>query len=334
MIENSPLLDVRSPAEFEQGHIPGALNLPLFENDERTRVGTLYKKEGHDAAVLEGLRIVGPKMAALVEKALLIAPARTVRVHCWRGGMRSGSVGWLLRQAGFSVDVLPGGYKTYRQQVLQDLAVKRNYHILGGPTGSGKTYVLHALHALGEHVIDLEGLAHHKGSAFGALGEEAQPSIEQFENNLHANLQTMNGSERIWLEDESRKIGAVFIQDHLWKQMLTAPLLRIELPLNERLDFLVREYGQFGKEALAASVMKIGKRLGGQHVNACMEALDAGDLYSVAKITLGYYDKSYLYCQDKRLPDLISTVACDRLDATEIAHKILQFMKQHQTPTA
>jgi len=325
MSQTVPLLDVRSPAEFEQGHIPGAINVALFTNEERARVGTIYKQDGHHAAVLEGLRIVGPKMASIVEQALEIAPDRNLKVHCWRGGMRSGSVGWLLRQAGFTVEVLHGGYKAYRQFVLNELAIPRNFIILGGPTGSGKTHVLKALQKLGEQVIDLEGLANHKGSAFGALGEKAQPSIEQFENQLHEIITEMDGAKRIWLEDESRKIGLVYIQDHLWFQMRDAPMIQIELPLSERLDFLVQEYGKFPIQDLADSILKIGKRLGGQNVKACMECLESGDLHKVAEITLNYYDQSYAYGQSSRDKARISIVHFDTLEPEMIARTIAEF---------
>ena len=319
------LLDVRSPAEFEQGHIPGAINVALFTNEERARVGTIYKQDGHHAAVLEGLRIVGPKMASIVEQALEIAPDRNLKVHCWRGGMRSGSVGWLLRQAGFTVEVLHGGYKAYRQFVLNELAIPRNFIILGGPTGSGKTHVLKALQEIGEQVIDLEGLANHKGSAFGALGEKAQPSIEQFENQLHEIITKMDGAKRIWLEDESRKIGLVYIQDHLWFQMRDAPMIQIDLPLSERLDFLVQEYGKFPIQDLADSILKIGKRLGGQNVKACMECLESGDLHKVAEITLNYYDQSYAYGQSSRDKARISIVHFDTLEPEMIAKTIVEY---------
>ena len=299
--------------------------MALFTNEERARVGTIYKQDGHHAAVLEGLRIVGPKMASIVEQALEIAPDRNLKVHCWRGGMRSGSVGWLLRQAGFTVEVLHGGYKAYRQFVLNELAIPRNFIILGGPTGSGKTHVLKALQKLGEQVIDLEGLANHKGSAFGALGEKAQPSIEQFENQLHEIITEMDGAKRIWLEDESRKIGLVYIQDHLWFQMRDAPMIQIELPLSERLDFLVQEYGKFPIQDLADSILKIGKRLGGQNVKACMECLESGDLHKVAEITLNYYDQSYAYGQSSRDKARISIVHFDTLEPEMIARTIADF---------
>ena len=325
MSQPVPLLDVRSPAEFEQGHIPGAINVALFTNEERARVGTIYKQDGHHAAVLEGLRIVGPKMASIVEQALEIAPERKLKVHCWRGGMRSGSVGWLLRQAGFTVEVLNGGYKAYRQKVLQELANPFNFVVVGGPTGSGKTHVLKALQNSGEQVIDLEGLANHKGSAFGALGEKVQPSIEQFENNLHELITQMDANKRIWIEDESRKIGSVFIQDHLWLQMRNAPLINICLPISERVNFLVEEYGKFSNEELAGSILKIGKRLGGQHLKACLEWLDAGQLHLVAEASLNYYDKSYAYGQSQCDKNRIFTMHFELLEPEMIAKTIVGF---------
>jgi tRNA 2-selenouridine synthase len=325
MSQPVPLLDVRSPAEFEQGHIPGAINVALFTNEERAFIGTTYKKEGKDKAVLEGLRIVGPKMASIVEQALEISPDRKLKVHCWRGGMRSGSVGWLLRQAGFTVEVLNGGYKAYRQKVLQELANPFNFVVVGGPTGSGKTHVLKALQESGEQVIDLERLANHKGSAFGALGEKAQPSIEQFENNLHEIITLMDANKRIWIEDESRKIGSVFIQDHLWLQMRNAPLINICLPISERVNFLVEEYGKFSNEELAGSILKIGKRLGGQNVKACLEWLDDGQYNLVAVATLNYYDKSYAHGQSQRDPNRIFTMHFDTLEPEMIAKTIVEY---------
>lgn len=325
MSQITPLLDVRSPAEFEQGHIPGAFNLALFTNEERAVIGTLYKKEGKDKAVLEGLRIVGPKMASIVEQALEFAPDRKLKVHCWRGGMRSASVAWLLNQAGFSVEILAGGYKAYRQTVLSDLEKTRKFIVIGGPTGSGKTYIIKALNKLGEQVVDLEGLANHKGSAFGALGEDAQPSNEQFENNLQEIINKMDVNKPIWIEDESRKIGSIYLQDHIWLQMRDAILINISLPVSERIKFLVSEYGKFSNEELAGSILKIGKRLGGQNVKACLEWLDKGELHLVAEASLLYYDKAYAYGQTLREQKNISTLKFEKLEPEMIAKTIVDF---------
>ena len=164
-----PLVDVRTPAEFAHGHICGAHNIPLFSNDERAEVGTTYKQAGREQAILLGFDLTGSKWSGFIKQALEIAPSEKIAVHCWRGGMRSGAMAWCLNLYGFDVYLLTGGYKHYRRRVLDIFAEKFDIRILGGLTGSGKTKVLHQLKALGEQVIDLEGLAGHQGSAFGSM---------------------------------------------------------------------------------------------------------------------------------------------------------------------
>lgn len=300
-----PLLDVRSPAEFERGHIPGALSFPLFSNEERARVGTLYKREGQEEALLEGLRIVGPKMAEMLSTAIALAPQRRVRLHCWRGGLRSSSVAWLLQTAGFQVEVLKGGYKAYRQDVHRFFTQPFRFILLGGKTGSGKTDVLQSLRQLGEQVVDLEALASHRGSAFGALGMPPQPSIEQFENTLHDLLRQFNPQRPVWVEDESRKIGTVVLHEALWKQMQAAPCLVIETELHNRVQRLKEEYGCHPPEALEKALQKIAKRLGGQHLKRALEALQNGDLELVAQVALQYYDKAYDFALAEREPERV-----------------------------
>ena len=152
-----PILDVRSPGEHEKGRLPEALSFPLFSDEERAAVGTCYKQEGRDAAVELGLEYVGPKMAGFVKQAKQLSPERTVRLHCWRGGMRSGSLGWLLETAGFKTVLLEGGYKAFRRWVRTQLARSQPIFIVGGMTGTGKTLVLHALAEHDEQILDLEG---------------------------------------------------------------------------------------------------------------------------------------------------------------------------------
>jgi len=318
----TPLLDVRSPSQFRQGHIPGAVSFPLFSDAERARVGTLYKQRGKDTAVLEGLRIVGPKLAEFVEHANSISPERVVGMYCWRGGMRSGSMAWLLRTAGFTVDLRKGGYKAYRQQVQQSFLDSIPFTILSGPTGSGKTEILHKLRNLGEQVIDLEQLACHRGSAFGALGMDDQPSIEQFENDLHYAFQALDISRRIWVEDESRKIGKVVLHGGLWENLNRASLVLLNTSLEDRVKRLVNEYGTFEIEALRDSLLKIAKRLGGLTLTEALEALDAGDLAKVAEISLKYYDKAYRFSLEKRNRTIAHTIETSGLNVNEIARKI------------
>lgn len=320
----APLIDVRSPKEFAQGHIPGAVSMPLFSDDERAVVGTLYKQQGRDAAVLEGLRIVGPKLAGMVEQARTIAPDGRIRVHCWRGGERSGSVAWLLDKAGFEeVSTLRGGYKSFRNRVLASFAAGAELRVLGGYTGTGKTETLRHLRELGEEVLDLEALANHKGSSFGALGQLPQPTTEHFENLLWEALQGRAQGKRIWVEDESMMIGRCKIPDAFFNRMREAILYFAEMPQEERADRLVQDYGLFEPSVLADAVKRIEKRLGPQHCKAALEALAQRDLRTVARITLAYYDKTYARGAAQRDPARVRRVAAHAHDLRGLAQRLI-----------
>ncbi|HEY0978319.1 MAG TPA: tRNA 2-selenouridine(34) synthase MnmH [Flavobacteriales bacterium] len=326
----TPVLDVRSPGEFRRGHLPGAINLPLFDDAERAVVGTLYKQEGRDAAMLEGLRIVGPKLAPMVEAARNHAPDGRIRVHCWRGGERSGSVAWLLGKAGFrEVLTLRGGYKAFRHQVLQDLASPRRLRVLGGYTGSGKTETLQHLKALGSAVIDLEALASHKGSSFGALGQAPQPTTEHFENLLWEALRAIDPEHIIWVEDESRSIGRVMLPQPFFEQMRQAPLLFADVPSTERVPLLVRLYGDHPREDLAEALHRIEKRMGPQHCKAALEALERNDLHTVASLTLHYYDRAYDHGLSKRDARNIRTLPATVHDLPDLARRLIEHEQQH-----
>src|ERR1043165_5764079 len=287
------ILDVRSEGEFKHGHILQATNLPLFNNEERKEVGTLYKQKGRNDAILLGLDIVGKKMGDFVRFAQPKMKDNKVFVHCWRGGMRSGSMAWLLNLFGYEVLVLKGGYKAYRHHALEVVARKFHYIVLGGRTGSGKTEVLKALKAAGEQVVDLEALANHKGSAFGALGQEAQPSTEHFENMLAEELKKFDPAKRVWLEDESKTIGKVFLDLNFWNHLRLSPVFVIELPLEVRLKKLTEEYGRFSTEELKASFDNIVRRLGNEQWKNAVAALEEKNLGLAAEIALYYYDKAY-----------------------------------------
>jgi len=214
--EITPITDVRSPSEFKSGHMPGAVNIPLFDDGERAAVGTKFKKEGRLPAILEGLKYTGPEMSSKLENALKITKNGKLLVHCWRGGMRSEAMAWLFSLGGIETEVLEGGYKSYRHHILESLSMKRKMIVLGGMTGSSKTHILRYLKTTGQQVVDLEGLANHKGSAFGALGQAAQPSTEQFANILFNDWKQLNGKLPVWIEDESRNIGSVFMPDRFY----------------------------------------------------------------------------------------------------------------------
>jgi tRNA 2-selenouridine synthase len=315
-----PILDVRAPAEYAQGHIPGALSLPLFTDEERARIGTTYKQVNPEKAVLLGLDFFGPKLRKLVEDAKQLAPGQEVRLHCWRGGMRSGAVQWLLELGGFQVNLLDKGYKDYRHWALAELARPRQLRILGGYTGSGKTAVLHALAAQGEPVLDLEGLANHLGSSFGALGQPPQPTQEQFENDLAATLATLPPDKPIWVEDESRNIGSITIPAPFFAQMQSAPLVVLDVPQAARVQYLAGSYGRQDAGGLASAVLRLHKRLGGLVTKEALGAIADGDMPRMVELVLAYYDKTYGYGLADRLA---VTVAAEGTDAVENAKLVL-----------
>lgn len=331
--EGETVIDVRSPAEFLEGHIPGAINIPLFSNEERAEIGTLYKQQGQEEAILRGLEIIGPKIAGFVRQARELPYRQQLLVHCWRGGMRSGSFSWLLNTAGLAAVTLQGGYKSYRREMLEFFESPFTLHILTACTGSGKTAILQNMQKEGEQVIDLEGLAHHKGSVFGGMGQEEQPSAEQFQNALFEQMVQMDVSRPIWLEDESISLGNVFIPQPLWKQMRKAPLFRTELSKSARIERLMLEYGQFDPEILAAAIHKLTKRLGGQHAKAALEALQENRLDKVASILLVYYDKAYEMGVSKRRELLQYEAQYDTFDADLITQDLLTHAThgRHQT---
>lgn len=296
-----PVIDVRSNAEYEHAHIPGAINIPLFNDEERTIVGTLYKQSSREAAIKKGLEIFGPKMKPMLDEAELFIQKeeqdnKTVLVHCWRGGMRSGAVAWLLDLYGFKVYTLAGGYKSFRSWVLNEFTQCYPFQILGGYTGSGKTIVLHALDRMNESVVDLEGLAGHKGSAFGNIGLPKQTSQEMFENKLAVDIKnkiTTYPSKKIWLEDESQRIGTVNIPQALWTHMRTCEIHFLEIPFEARLDYLVETYGQLDRTSLKDAIERIQKRLGGLETKTALTFLSDDNFHGCFEILLKYYDKQY-----------------------------------------
>jgi tRNA 2-selenouridine synthase len=316
------VIDVRSPKEFEQGHIPGTVNIPLFDNEERSVIGTLYKKIGRQPAILKGMEIVGPKMANMVSQAIELAVDNTLYIHCWRGGMRSGFVAMLLEMYGIKVVLLKGGYKMFRRFALESFNEQTQINLLSGSTGSGKTYILKRIKEAGFPVIDLEGMAHHKGSAFGSLGEPPQPTQEQFENELAVQLFRLPKDAGIWMEDESRMIGKKVIPEGLWLQMRSTKVYFIKLSFEERLKHIVKEYGKFPKDQLRSSIEKITKRLGHEQAKNALIALENDDLETSLGICLQYYDKTYSHGISLREKSTIHEFNFEKLDVEHIAREL------------
>lgn len=320
-----PVLDVRTPAEFAQGHIVGANNIPLFSNDERVQVGTTYKQQGREQAILLGFDLTGPKWSGFIKQALEMAPGKKIAMHCWRGGMRSGAMAWALNLYGFDVYLLEGGYKKYRRWVLDQFEQKYNLLILGGMTGSGKTQILHQMRESGEQVIDLEDLAQHQGSSYGTMNKLVQPSQEQFENDLAAQLNQANNEKPIWLEDESITIGKRFIPNALWQQMREAHLINVKIPVTQRVEFLVNEYGRLDKDFLRECTQRIWKRLGPEQTKNALLAIDEDRMADFISVVLVYYDKTYRTGLSKRPSDSVHELDCKDTDATGNAARILEF---------
>jgi len=228
--EGHPVIDVRSPAEYDHAHFPGSFSLPLFSNEERAVVGRLYKQQGREVAMMQGLEYFGTNMQRIISDLKNQTDQKQIYVYCWRGGMRSGVVSWMLDLFGYKVYTLQKGYKAFRNAVLDSFREPREILILGGKTGSAKTEVLHALKEKGEQVTDLEALAHHRGSAFGRIDEAPQPSQEQFENDLFLELKKTDPRKPLWLEDESQRIGNLNIPNALWNQMRNARVVYLEIP--------------------------------------------------------------------------------------------------------
>ena len=333
------LLDVRSPSEYIHAHIPLALNLPLFIDEERKIVGTAYKQESKEKAIKLGLNFFGPKMSEMIEAVeKLIAENKVLRkikdhqnisivVHCWRGGMRSAGVAWLLDLYGFKVFTIIGGYKAYRNWTLKQFNFTYQFKVIGGYTGSGKTEIITTLKKMGMPIVDLEGLANHKGSAFGNLNAIQQPSQEMFENLLGMELYKLK-DECIIVEDESQRIGDINLPIQLFNNKQSSPIFFLDIPFEERLKYILRDYSKNSKEKLVNAIMRIKKRLGGLDAKNAINFLLEDDIEKCFAILLKYYDKHYLkgLQSNENSNQLFTTIQCDTVDAVANTEALLSML--------
>ena len=298
------IIDVRSPAEYQHSNLPESVSIPLFSNEERVEIGTLYKQVGQEEAIDLGLKIVGPKLSEIISEARDLCQGHPLKIYCWRGGMRSNFLAQTLNLIGIPSLVLQGGYKSFRRLALETISKEWSLKTLGGLSGSDKTGMLYSLQEKGEQMLDLEGLANHRGSSFGGIGKPPQPSVEAFENRLAYNLLQLDPEKPIWVEDESRLIGCCKVPDSFYKNMQTSPLYILNIPREERLETLVKVYGSLDCEKLVEATTRLQKQLGGERTKQVCEYFRQNNPHAAIDLVLGYYDKAYSYSIEKRQAQL------------------------------
>ncbi len=315
-----PVVDVRSQGEFADGHIPGATNIPILNNEERIEVGTTYKHKGQKEAIRAGFRLVGPRLPDIIDAA--DQTGNELLVHCWRGGMRSGNFCRFVSMAGLKTHQLAGGYKAYRAKAIASFSMPLKLMIIGGCTGSGKSEILRSLKSNGEQIIDLEQLASHKGSVFGGLMMPPQPTTEQFQNMLFEEILLLDPGRRIWIEDESFAVGNIFLPEIFWKTMTISPMVEIEVDREERIRRLTSEYGESDRVQFLEAMTRVTKKIGGQHFNTAKTKLEQGDFPGVIEILLTYYDKAYLNGLAKNKARIIKNFCWDGVHSGEITEAL------------
>ncbi len=291
-------VDVRSPKEFDEDHVPGAVNVPIFSNEERAIVGTIYKQESKEKAIDKGLEIFSKKMPGMVKRFESLR-GKKVCVYCWRGGMRSGSVVGLLKGLGFDVVQLDGGYKSYRKFAREQLESVKipPLVVLYGLTGSGKTEMLEEM----ENSVDLEGLAEHRGSIFGDINLKPN-SQKRFDSLLLKRLLELKDEKIIFTEGESRRIGRILISEKFWEAMKKGQKVKVVSPIDERVDRIYRIYcDKFDKELFKDKTRYIKKHIGGKKTEELCMLIDQGEVKEfLRQILLEYYDKLYAHTVDNK----------------------------------
>ena len=321
------VIDVRSPAEFAEDHVPGAINLPVLDNDERARVGTIYVQESRFVARRIGAALVARNIAAHLETVLKDKPASYAPlVYCWRGGQRSNAMATVLAQVGWRPSLLTGGYRTYRRRVtaaLYDAPAPISVVLLDGFTGTAKTDILHRLAALGVQTLDLEGLADHRGSLFGGHAARAQPSQKMFESRLCQAFERLDPARPVVVEAESSKIGQVNLPPGLWKAMLAAPRVEIRAAAPARARYLTTAYVDILSEpqAIADALAKLPRHHGAEQRAIWTAMAQGGDFAGLAESLIEqHYDPAYDRSRRQETRPLLGTISVERLDAEGLDH--------------
>jgi tRNA 2-selenouridine synthase len=337
------IIDVRSPAEFAEDHVPGAVNLPVLDNEQRALVGTTYVQESRFLARRIGGAMVARNVAHHLDTALSDKPPTfKPLVYCWRGGQRSNAMALILAQVGWRTLVLKGGYKTYRRDVqkrLYDAPLPHRLIVLSGETGSGKTEILNRVAALGGQVVDLEEIALHRGSLFGAHAGKPQPSQKWFESCLAAQFDKLDPAKPVLVEAESYKIGNRTLPPSIWQAMAGAPRIDLNAPLDVRSEYLLRTYPGIAadRELLEAAFSQLQLYPGRKRLAAWREMADAGDFLTlIREVVERHYDPAYagsLRREQRRLIGSIPLTSLDDATQDDAARRILGLM-QHARAAA
>jgi tRNA 2-selenouridine synthase len=315
------VLDARSPSEYADDHLPGASSTPVLDDEQRARVGTIYKQQSPFAARLIGAALVSRNIAELIEQRFADRP-RDWRplVYCWRGGNRSGSFATVMARIGWRTSVLTGGYREFRRRVVADLAkpMALPLHVVAGRTGSGKSLILDRLNALGAQVLDLESLANHRGSVLGLMPHAVQPTQKRFESLLWDALRRFDPSRPVFVESESRRVGQCHLPDPLIAAMRAAPCTLIDLPAEQRAALLLDEYRHFTEDvpALFDRLARLVPLHGKRTVDAWQALASAGQWQQFVTVLLSaHYDPAY----DRSMARNYSGI--DRAERLELAGK-------------
>lgn len=321
------ILDVRSPAEFAEDHIPGAISVPVLDNDERARIGTLYTQVSVFEAQRQGAALIARNIASHLENTLKDKPKHwSPLVYCWRGGQRSGAMAHILAQVGWRTGRLQGGYKAYRRHVIDSLATlpgSLEFKVVCGATGSGKSHLLQALAARGAQVLDLERLAQHRGSLLGNLPDQPQPSQKMFETRLWDALRYFHPDRPVFVEAESRKVGILNVPDAILNCMRASSCIAVEAPLQARVDFLLEDYAHFLQhpESLVERLHKLTELHGHKIIDAWCDLAQKGQWPALVEMLLAnHYDPAYRRSSVASYPQLKNALVLQtqRLDAAGI----------------
>jgi tRNA 2-selenouridine synthase len=314
------VIDVRSPAEYAEDHVPGAINLPVLDNEERARVGTIYKQQSPFLARKLGAALVFRNAAAHIEGPLAHHDGGwQPLVYCWRGGQRSGSFAWMLAQIGWRSETVVGGYKTYRRLVtaaLYDHPLPHRIVQLGGYTGTAKTALLHRLVARGVQVVDLEGLAQHRGSLLGGM-PGGQPSQKAFETNLIQAFHALDPARPVLVEAESSKIGNLLLPPSVWAAMKAAPWIEVAAPVSARAAYLAEAYADVleDTDGLRAKLRHLVQYRGRAVVDHWFDLIAAGDQSALtAALVTQHYDPAYDSSMKAMTPDVVARIDAPALD--------------------